>query len=400
MLERPFLGALVMHLPFVVTRAPWCRTFASDARTLYFDPGYVEALDFQETQFVLAHAALHCALGHFARRNHRERKRWEIATDHAVNLLLADDGLKAPAGALLNPAFRGLAAEEIYPLIPAASGSETLDRHVFDAVGAPDYPHVAARNATPAETAGAGGEVAGVPGGEQWDDAGDERRRHPYAALQPGAPSAAMRAELARVWQERLAAAAQQARRAGRLGASWLRAIDGLIQPRLPWRSLLARFMMSVARDDFSFQRPSRRGGEVLLPGLKSAAIDLCVALDTSGSIGDEELREFTGEIDALKGQIRARVTVLACDEALGGGGPWTFEAWEPIHLPRELRGGGGTRFTPVFEWLERERRCPDLLVYFTDAEGEFPAAAPAYPVVWLVKGKGAVPWGERIQLN
>jgi predicted metal-dependent peptidase len=42
----------------------------------------------------------------------------------------------------------------------------------------------------------------------------------------------------------------------------------------------------------------------------------------------------------------------------------------------------------------------PDLLVYFTDGEGEFPPAAPPYPVIWLVKGPASVPWGERIQLN
>jgi predicted metal-dependent peptidase len=40
------------------------------------------------------------------------------------------------------------------------------------------------------------------------------------------------------------------------------------------------------------------------------------------------------------------------------------------------------------------------MLVYFTDAEGDFPKAPPNYPVIWLVKGKGAVPWGERVQLN
>jgi len=42
----------------------------------------------------------------------------------------------------------------------------------------------------------------------------------------------------------------------------------------------------------------------------------------------------------------------------------------------------------------------PDLLLYFTDAEGEFPEQQPQYPVVWLVKGKEPVPWGQRIQLN
>ncbi|MFI0460222.1 MAG: VWA-like domain-containing protein, partial [Candidatus Thiodiazotropha endolucinida] len=42
----------------------------------------------------------------------------------------------------------------------------------------------------------------------------------------------------------------------------------------------------------------------------------------------------------------------------------------------------------------------PDLLVYFTDAEGAFPKQVPHYPVIWLVKGKRTPPWGQRIQLN
>ena len=41
-----------------------------------------------------------------------------------------------------------------------------------------------------------------------------------------------------------------------------------------------------------------------------------------------------------------------------------------------------------------------ELLLYFTDAQGEFPDAASTYPVIWLVKGRAEVPYGERIQLN
>ena len=64
------------------------------------------------------------------------------------------------------------------------------------------------------------------------------------------------------------------------------------------------------------------------------------------------------------------------------------------------MAGGGGTSFLPVFDWIAGRGLRPDLLVYFTDAEGEFPRRAPDYPVIWLVKGSGKVPWGERIQLN
>jgi predicted metal-dependent peptidase len=368
-LERPFIGALVMHLPLTPADPVWCETVATDARAFYYNPDYIESLSFGETQFVLAHEAMHCALGHFARRGHRTRRRWDVATDHAVNLLLLDEGLKPPAEALANPEFRGLAAEEIYPLIPPDTGDRTLDRHLFDHQDA------------------AGGSGAGSAGESS-------------AAAPPPEPTSGEREELARQWQSRMVSAAQQARRAGRLAESWLRAIDELVQPRLPWRQLLARYMMSVARDDYSFQRLSRREGNALLPRLASGEIDLHIAIDTSGSVGEEELRQFATEIDALKGQVRARVTLHACDEALDRNGPWTFEPWEPVVLPSRMHGGGGTSFVPVFEWLAERNLRPDLLLYFTDAEGEFPSAAPDYPVIWLVKGRGKVPWGERVQLN
>jgi predicted metal-dependent peptidase len=197
-----------------------------------------------------------------------------------------------------------------------------------------------------------------------------------------------------------MAAAAQQARHAGRIGESWLRTIDALLQPRLPWRQLLARYMMSLARDDYSFQRVSRRDGDALLPRLASGEVDLCIVLDTSGSIGSEELAQFAAEVDALKGQIRARVTLHACDERLDARGPWIYQAWEPLVVPERISGGGGTSFVPAFEWIATAHLQPDLMLYFTDADGEFPASAPDYPVIWLVKGRGKVPWGERIQLN
>jgi predicted metal-dependent peptidase len=178
------------------------------------------------------------------------------------------------------------------------------------------------------------------------------------------------------------------------------RLVDHLLQPQLPWRMLLARYMTAVARDDYSWQRPSRREGAAILPSLRSAHVDIVVVIDTSGSISDEEMNEFIAEVNAIKGQLGARITLHACDEALAEQGPWLFEAWEEIRLPESFAGGGGTSFVPAFEWAERQDRTPNLLLYFTDADGEFPKREPAFPVLWLVKGKHTVPWGQRIQLN
>jgi predicted metal-dependent peptidase len=179
-----------------------------------------------------------------------------------------------------------------------------------------------------------------------------------------------------------------------------MRWVDGLLAPSLPWRALLARFFAVNQRDDYSWRRPSRREGDALLPRLSSEGIEVVAAIDTSGSISDDELREFVTELDALKGQVRARITLLACDNHVAEAAPWEFEPWDTMQLPTDIEGGGGTDFRPVFDWVEHENRSPNMLVYFTDAEGDFPKLPPNYPVIWLVKGKGAVPWGERVQLN
>jgi len=391
-LDRPFLGALVLRLP-MVPAAQWCRTTATDAKTFYFNPQYIRALSAGQTEFVLAHEALHCALLHFARRQHRAKHRWDVACDHAVNPLLVAEGLQPPPGTLLLDAFMGMTAEEIYPCIDDRLDEEPLDQHLYDEQ--PEHRNDRNTERPPPRESGA------EPGKEQGGNARKAQPDEGKGGAPPPPPlDSTERDALAVQWQQRLAGAAQQAMQAGKMGATLARLVDHLLQPQLPWRMLLARYMTAVARNDYSYMRPSRREGAAILPSLRGTQIDLAVALDVSGSITDSELAEFLGEVNAIKGQIQARITLHACDAALVPDGPWTFEPWEEARLPAALTGGGGTRFVPVFEWLDGRDRAPDLLVYFTDADGEFPASEPAYPVLWLVKGKRPVPWGERVQLN
>ncbi|MEL0586988.1 MAG: hypothetical protein AAES65_19225 [Candidatus Thiodiazotropha sp. (ex. Lucinoma kazani)] len=76
-------------------------------------------------------------------------------------------------------------------------------------------------------------------------------------------------------WQQRLAGAAQQAMQVGKLDGAMARIVDHLLQPQLPWRLLLARYMTAIARDDFSYMRPSRREGDFILPSLRSNQLEL-----------------------------------------------------------------------------------------------------------------------------
>jgi predicted metal-dependent peptidase len=397
-LDQPFLGALVLRLPLVVADPKWCRTTATDARKLYYNSAYVEALSLDATQFVLAHEALHCALSHFARRHHRLKHRWDIACDYAINPLLIQEGLSPPPGALVEEHFKGMTAEEIYPCLDDNSDEQdTLDEHIYDR----EQADIGTRDQ---ERRGQGDNATrsrqdAIPGNQnrRLSDGDPESRGVP----QPPPLTSQEQQTLSVQWQQRLAGAAQQAMQAGKLGATMSRMVDFLLQPQLPWRMLLARYLTATARDDYSYTRPSsRRGDPAIFPSLRSAQINLAVAVDISGSVSEKEISEFLAEIDALRGQLRARITLLACDATLSRDGPWLFEPWEDLELPRELHGGGGTSFVPVFKWVASQDTAPELLIYFTDAQGVFPHGPPSYPVFWLVKGKAKVPWGQRIQLN
>jgi predicted metal-dependent peptidase len=383
-LDRPFLGALVLRMPMKPSDPEWCATIGTDARNFYYNPDYIDSLTLEQTQFALAHEALHCALSHFARREHRVKERWDIACDLAINPILIREGMTAVPGALFNSGYEDMTAEEIYPCIKDNNDEQPHDEHLYgkESRSTPD----AGKQQESSDDSGGGGSS-----GER-DGAGK---------LPPPAPlSEADKEALSVQWRQRMAGAAQQAMQAGKLTGSLRLLVDHLLQPQLPWRMLLARYMSASSRDDYSYMRPSRREGDAIFPSLRSAQTEMVVVLDTSGSIKPAEMQEFVTEVDAIKGQVRARINLHACDAALSSAGPWVFEPWEAFALPKKLGGGGGTRFTPVFEWLAEQGAVPDLLVYFTDAEGEFPRLEPCYPVIWLVKGRGQVPWGQRIQLN
>jgi len=406
-LDKPFLGALVLRLPLVEAKGEWCTTAATDARKVYYNPRYVDALSVGQIQFVLAHLALHCALSHFARRHHRVKHRWDLACDLAINPLLVEEGLRPPPDALVLDEYRGMTAEEIYPLLDEEDETETLDQHVFDNDQSEGGRGGSAPPEAPPGDTGGRGEgqrepsAGSRPESDQQPTGGGREERPDDRADEPRPLTPDERETLRAQWQQRLAGAAQQAMQAGKLDGAMARLVDHLLQPQLPWRMLLARYMTAAARDDYSYLRPSsRREGNAILPSLRSAQVDVVVAVDTSGSISPPELEGFMAEVDALKGQIRARLTLVACDAELAQDGPWEFEPWEEVRLPRELRGGGGTSFVPVFRFVDQRGRPPDLLVYFTDAQGEFPGREPPYPVIWLVKGRATVPWGQRIQLN
>src|SRR3954452_13115257 len=122
LLDHPFFGTLLFRLGAKPSGS--VATMATDGVSLFYNPDFVETLNAAELAGVLAHEVMHPALQHHTRRADRDRERWNIACDYAINPLLLDAGLTLPKDVLIDHRFRGMSAERIYNLIPEEKNQE------------------------------------------------------------------------------------------------------------------------------------------------------------------------------------------------------------------------------------------------------------------------------------
>lgn len=116
-------------------------------------------------------------------------------------------------------------------------------------------------------------------------------------------------------------------------------------------------------------------------PGMEKRYLDMTIAVDTSGSIGNEELKKFYDAISStLKEFACWHVDLLFCDAKVHEKLSIENEDGLREAFTKKIGGGGGTDFRPVFEAVDKTA----ILVYLTDGYGEFPKKEPDYPVIWV----------------
>ena len=167
----------------------------------------------------------------------------------------------------------------------------------------------------------------------------------------------------------------------GNAPAGWQRWADTVFHPPQPWKKLLGAAVRSAASgpgvgDDYTYDRPSRRGASVpgaILPSLRRRPPRVCVVIDTSGSVSDAELGSALLEVTAIARALSGRrdlVTVLPCDAAV----PLVHRLSGAQQIP--LIGGGGTDLRTGFDRAARTR--PDVIVVLTDGQTPWPQRRPS----------------------
>ena len=348
LIDHPFFGHLAMFLRMEERNDLDPPTMATDGQNLYYHPAFVAEVSQEELSGVIAHEVGHVMLRHPERIFNRELERWNAACDFGVNDLVMKE-FRLPSGVLYCSAFADRTVDWIYDHLPQTEGTEyplTLDSH------------------------------------REWSEWGK---------------GSGTDGRTGQVWQERIAQAANLARMRGKLPGYLETLVDGILRPRLDWKTILRDMITSAASSDYRLVPPNRKHlwRELYLPSLTGEEISIGVAVDSSGSVSDEEITRFLSEIKGICDSYENyTIYLFVADTHIRQ----RFELHPFDPLPRLITGRGGTSFVEVIE--EAAKLPISALVYMTDLAGAFPQRELAFPVIWVVTDSEAeAPWGQVIRM-
>ena len=455
LLRYPFFGRVICQCELVPVQSPNAPIACNDCRRIYLSKTAYTMLSPDDRLLVLAHEVLHITLRHAFRKGNRDEERFSFAADAEIYPLLRNEFPQAAMRGY-KTAWGGLTAEEIYELLPKKlpeppsmhcypSNTPSNDSHAEKGNGDPQSGDTIPRgdSGTPAETGqdakatkaenppdregSVPGEAEPQADGDGQDEEnssgngqsgnsgkganGSETGNTPDAEDDDIGESCgngpAFDADT-EMFCRKLSAEAQLEIKAkdgrGDTPGDLLRLLEKVNITHIDWKSLLRQFIREVRGGSYRWLPPNRRfiSKGLYLPGRRQKMFRGVVALDTSGSTA-EDLPGFVGEVERLIRSFgKFELTVIECDAVVGNVTMVSSDTKPHDWRKHRFSGGGGTNFTPVFEYIRAKRFRPDVLVFFTDGDGTCPQTNPGYPVLWLLTSEGEPPvsWGIPIKME
>lgn len=347
LMREPFFACLSLRLNYSADQS--IKTACTNGKEIRYNPAYIERLNMEELVGVIVHEILHIVMHHHTRRKNRNVRRWNKAADYAINPLVLDQNIALPKNCLYDSRYRDQSAEYIYDQLPED-----------DACNEPDGL----------------GDVSDFP--QQ-----SLVQRHEMEIKQA------------------IVQAKMIAQKQGKLPACLDRLIQAVLHPKISWMEVLNRFVSEVARNDFSWKRPSPRylALGLYLPVLESLEVgNIIFIVDTSGSITDTVLNQTAAEVHEVVQSFNMSLQILYVDAEVQF--TETIDPDEPLHL--HPKGGGGTDFRPGFQFIEQHQLNPKAVVYLTDGRCHHFPECPDYPVLWAKYGSYGFqpPFGDVIAID
>ena len=376
LLQAPFFGQLATRMTLTNADA-WCGTAATDGRKFYYNSEFVDKMPLKQLEFLVGHEILHAVYDHMGRRGDRQPRLSNIAADYCVNQDLVEQRIGEKISVcpiLFDNKFKGMSYEEVYDYLYQNANKidikqleqMLLDEHLED------------------------GDNQDGPGGNGKDNKDGKGR--PVLSKEE---RDAIRDEI----KGAVIAAAQSAG-AGNLPSGVKRLLKDLTEPVIGWKELLQQQIQSLAKNDYTWARPSRRGWHIdaILPASKPGEmIDICVGLDQSGSISEADSKAFLSEIKGIMESFEEyRITIWCFDTEIYNMQSYTSDNIGDI-MEYEPQGGGGTDFMANWEFTKEHNIEPKKFIMFTDGMPFGEWGEESYcETVWIIKGNPGCepPWG------
>ena len=332
LLRHPFFGNMATRLK-IVDASDWCATAATDGRHLFYSREFFENLTTKQVEFVVAHEILHNVYEHMLRVEGRHRGIWNAAADYSVNGTLVRDriGEVPPKIKIFHDTKHyGKSTEQIYDEI-----YEDMDEESLCALGQLLDEHI------------------------DWEKEGKGNRpQYTKEELKQ------IRDEI----KEQMMQAAQAAG-AGNTPAEIQRMIKALTEPKMNWREILRQQIQSIIKNDYTFMRPNRKGWHMnaILPGTNyDETIDICVGLDMSGSIGDDQAKDFISEVKGIMDEYKEfKIKIWCFDTKVYN--EQDFDGYGEDITEYKIVGGGGTEFMCNWDYMKENDIQPKKFIMFTD---------------------------------
>ena len=312
---------------------------------LTINPEFYTELKEDHRYGLIKHELLHIAFGHLITRDlYSDKKLFNIAADLEINQYILES--KLPEGGLLLSSFPELnlpskaGTDKYYELLEQAQKdgtSPTLDSLMSKMDGTTPHCH------------------------STWEDFNDL--------------SEADKKLVQKQIEHQLKESAEQTlKRHGTVPGELADTIGRLthVEPaKFDWKGYLRRF---VGNSSVVYTKKLRRKYNkryAANPGLKIKFKNhILVGVDTSGSVNNEELTEFFGELTHMH-KTGHKITVAQCDTKLA-----SVKQFSP-NRDWEIHGRGGTSFQPVIDHYNEKKGQYTALIYLTDGEAYAPEDCP-----------------------
>lgn len=349
LIEQPYFGTVAAMQKAKLNED--IQIFQSTPTHFEYNDDYLEYINDDELAFLMTNSAMHHALGYDTRKEGRLDWMWTLAQDYAINSLLVNNGLSIPSGLNYDESFDGMSAESIYNILELDAEA---DKH------------------TPKET--------NHIRHEKMDEV-DLPDENPIDAMHEQA--------------------IEKIKQQGDLPLGIELVIPKVYEGQISWRDELYTVIENSFKFDYRLSPPNKRylADGIALPSLSGEIMRLVVCVDSSGSIDENTLSEFLGEIESIINSFENfEIDLLIADAKVQE----HHVLYPGDILEYTIKGGGGTRFDTTFEYIDKNLNAPKLVLYFTDAYGTFGEYEPDYDLIWILTNDANpnIPYGRKLYLK